>query len=72
MHNQGLSKTPAHLCARTSPPPHHTTQDTIQLGPLSLTMTGMMLMNPVVISRVFIQVRAHTRVCMRERLLRAV
>lgn len=33
-------------------------QDTIQLVPLTLTMTGMMLANPVAIIRVLLQVRA--------------
>lgn len=34
-------------------------QDTIQLIPLSLSMTAMLIANPVVISRVFVQVGMH-------------
>jgi len=37
-------------------------QDTIQLGPLSLSMAGMMLANPVAISRVLLQVGPKTLV----------
>lgn len=32
-------------------------QDTLQLGPLAATMLGMMMVKPLVISRVFVQVR---------------
>jgi hypothetical protein len=32
-------------------------QDTIQFAPLGLTMTGMLLRNPVAISRVLLQVK---------------
>jgi hypothetical protein len=34
-------------------------QDTLQLGPLAATMAGMMFVKPLVIARVFVQVRLH-------------